>query len=128
LDRMRSGAGRCACRIELAAALRNSAPARIIFHVDVVTAASHESTSPRASNRATRSWPVTNASDRILIATALPQLRIASAIHLAHAAFTEQHEDFVGAEAGAHRDRHFPLPPSTVLLPIVCVAPTGSAD
>src|SRR3954463_10865822 len=40
LDRMRSGAGRCACSIELAAALRNSAPARIIFHVDVVTAAS----------------------------------------------------------------------------------------
>src|SRR6185436_14464074 len=40
LDRMRSGAGRCPRSIELATALRNSAPARIIFHVDVVTAAS----------------------------------------------------------------------------------------
>jgi len=53
---------------------------------------------------------VTNASGRILIATALPELRIASAIHLAHAAFTEQHEDFVGAEAGAHGYRYFPFP------------------
>jgi hypothetical protein len=39
----------------------------------------------------------------------------------------EQREDFVGAEAGAHGDRYSPSP-STGLLPIVCVAPTGSAD
>jgi hypothetical protein len=37
-----------------------------------------------------------------------PELRIASAIHLAHAAFTEQHEDFVGAEA---------VPTATVISP-----------
>jgi hypothetical protein len=45
--------------------------------------------------------------------------RIASAIHLAHAAFTEQHEDFAGAEAGAqgYRYFHFPLDsPATYCL------------
>ena len=67
----------------------------------------------RARKRASRSGSAANASGRTLIATSRFSLRVARAIHLAHAARADQRDDFVSADtgAGSHSHRSIDNPP-----------------
>ena len=57
-------------------------------------------------NRATRSASRASASGNTLMATWRLRLRVASAVHLAHAAGAKRRDDLVGAKARAARDAH----------------------